>query len=83
MTVTKDEHTVQETIRLSIQQSGLTSYMQMDYPNSDCNKDNVCDANMTKDNASVEQWLSLYVILILCIVAVLWCLYELLIIKFG
>jgi len=55
MAVTKDEQTVQETIRLSIQQRGLTSYMQMDYPNSDCYKANVSDANMTKDNASVEQ----------------------------
>ena len=55
MTVTKDEEMVQETIRLSIQQRGLTSYMQMEYPTSDCNKDNVCDANETKDNSSVEQ----------------------------
>ena len=63
MTVTKDEEMVQETIRLSIQQRGLTSYMQMEYPTIVCNKDNVCDANETKNNSSVEQWLTLSVVL--------------------
>jgi len=50
VTVTKDEQTVQETIRLSIQQRNLASYMQMDYPSSDdSKKDNECDVKGMKE----------------------------------